>query len=368
MECIVESGEVVILAHTMESEDDQIPLKIQVLEPDHIDTAKDGLPALDENGNPVGWITQGIEFDNRGRRVAYWLYEQHPGAHRLPAKSFVSRRVPAERVIHCYRVDRPGQHRGVSWFAPAIATLQDGADLDDAVIVQQKSAACLTGIITTPEGMPVQLGEQNQIDEVRQRIEPGTFARLQPGQTITFSTPPANQQYEPVVKRNLFRLSAAMGITYEDQTNDYERVNFSSARLARLSHWGNVYHWQWGMLIPLVCEGVWQWAMGAAVKVGLLDRVPRAEWTPPTMPMIEPDKEGLAYQRLLRNGGMSGEEMARERGKDPRRLLDEIQRWQDELDSRGIVLDSDPRKTNQAGALQGESAPKPSPPPIPSDA
>jgi capsid protein len=33
---------------------------------------------------------------------------------------FASVRVPAERVLHIYRVDRPGQVRGVPWLAPAI--------------------------------------------------------------------------------------------------------------------------------------------------------------------------------------------------------------------------------------------------------
>lgn len=50
-----------------------VPLKLQVLEAEHLDSSKDyQLP----NGNI---IKTGIEFDKSGKRVAYYLYKEHPG-------------------------------------------------------------------------------------------------------------------------------------------------------------------------------------------------------------------------------------------------------------------------------------------------
>ena len=62
--------------------------------------------------------------------------------------------------------------------------------------------------------------------------------------------------------------------------------------MSRIAHWQNVSKWRWHTLIPQFCDGVWRWFMDDGVKVGLLREIPRVEWTPPPMPMIEPDKEG----------------------------------------------------------------------------
>ncbi len=76
------------------------------------------------------------------------------------------------------------------------------------------------------------------------------------------------------------------------------------------------------------------------------------------MPILEPDKEGLAWQRLIRIGAKTWGQMVREQGEDPIAQLEEIQRFNAELDERGIVLDCDPRKTNSSGQAQaGGGAP-----------
>jgi capsid protein len=116
-------------------------------------------------------------------------------------------------------------------------------------------------------------------------------------------------------------------VTYEELTGDYSQVNFSSARMARIAHWANVTEWREHMLIPQLCNGVWRWAMElarTALKTGR--RVPVAEWAAPPMPILEPDKEGLAYQRLVRIGAMTWPQMVRELGYDPTEQLDEIER------------------------------------------
>jgi capsid protein len=83
-----------------------------------------------------------------------------------------------------------------------------------------------------------------------------------------------------------------------------------------------------------------------------------ARWTPPPLPMIEPDKEGLAYQRNIRSGLMTLSEAIRERGYDPDEMLTELADDFKRLDKLGLVLDIDGRKMTQAGQRQQDSAPK----------
>jgi lambda family phage portal protein len=143
MDTIVEAGEVLIVRQAPLNANQPIPLRIQVLEPDYIDTSRSGVSTAEGNS-----IVDGIEFDQRGQRVAYWLFTQHPGSNRLFTSRFESARVPAERVLHIYRLDRPGQSRGVSWLAAAITRLKDLDDYEDAELMQQKVAACFSAFVT----------------------------------------------------------------------------------------------------------------------------------------------------------------------------------------------------------------------------
>jgi capsid protein len=141
-------------------------------------------------------------------------------------------------------------------------------------------------------------------------------------------------------------------VTYEEMSSDFSQVTFSSARMGRIAHYQNVYNWRWHMMIPLLCDGVMRWWMEWAMLAGKIDRISRATWTAPNMPTIEPDKEGLGIQRMVRNGGQTLFEMIRERGNDPRSVLAEIAAGNAELDRLGIWLDCDPRRTSGAGLTQ----------------
>ena len=78
--------------------------------------------------------------------------------------------------------------------------------------------------------------------------------------------------------------------------------------------------------------------------------------------MIEPDKEGLAIIRNVRGGIQTFSEALRERGYDPDTFWDEYKADLEELDRRGIVLDSDARQMTQAGQLQLSAGAPASPP------
>ena len=89
-----------------------MPLQLQLLEPDHLDASKTG------EAPGGGFVIQGVEFDALGRRRAYWLYPVHPGEVAMVRKaSLVSQPVPASSVLHLFDRLRPGQVRGVPWFA-----------------------------------------------------------------------------------------------------------------------------------------------------------------------------------------------------------------------------------------------------------
>lgn len=349
MECIAESGEVLVVRQPAATADGlPVPLRLQVLEPDYLDTSRNGL--VGQTGGP---IIQGVEFDKQGRRIAYWLFSQHPGGLGLATTRFESVRTPADRVLHVCRVDRPGQVRGVPWLASAITRLKDFDDYEDAELMQQKVAACFGAFVTDTSGDASPLGSDSTDEngEPLEQLEPGHIEYLPPGKTVQFATPPRVQD-SAFTTRALRRIAVSLGVTYEDLSGDYSEVNYSSARMARLAHWQNVHEWRWHMLVPQLCDGVWRWVMELAMVMNDWPAMPHAQWAAPPMPILEPDKEGLAYQRLVRIGAMTWGQMVRELGEDPVAQLDEIERFNEELDERGIVLDCDPRRTNANGGVQ----------------
>lgn len=344
MKTIAEAGEVLIRRRWRKAKDDlTIPLQLQVLEPDYLDSAKDGMV-----GDAGGPIVQGVEFDKIGRRAAYWIFPEHPGS--ATAKG-VSKRIPATEILHVYYTERPGQVRGVSWFGAAIANLKDLDDYEDAELLKQKIAACFAAFVTDQEGSATAMGTEDTSNTQLEELGPGMINYLAPGKSVSFANPPVTTT-DSFANRELRRIAAALGIGFEDLTGDYEKATFSSARMSRLSNWENVKDWRFNMVIPLLCDGVWNWAMEAAVVAGELREAPPASWTCPPMAMIEPDKEGLAISRNVRAGIITFSEMIREQGGDPDSHFEEYAADLKKLDALEIQLDSDVRAVSQAGLTQ----------------
>lgn len=358
MRTVVESGEALVRLRLRQPDDGlAIPMQLEVLEPDYLDTSKDAVSL--PNG---GRITLGIETDAIGRRVAYWLYEQHPGGNTFISSA--SRRIPAESILHIYDQDRAQQMRGYSWFAPVDVRLHEFHEFEDATLVKQKVAACMAAFVTDLDGTGQAIGKADtQNDQPLDIIEPGTIAHLPVGKQVTFSNPPQASDHQSFSATALRGIAAGLGVTYEDLTGDYSQVNYSSARMARMAHNADVHDWRWNMLIPQLCAPAWQWMLSVIALAGVpVDSSP-ATWTPPPLPVLDPEKEGAATTSDVRAGRMTPDEMIREQGYDPdehwREYADSFKR----LDRLGIVLDCDPRKTNSSGQAQSQpaaDAPKPS--------
>jgi lambda family phage portal protein len=346
MRTVAESGECLIRRRWRRTSDGlTLPLQLQVLEPDFIDTSKDMLqPAADGTQ-----LIQGIKFDALGKRTAYMLYNQHPGDNQS-LKRLESSEVAAEDIIHVFRVDRPGQVRGVPWPAPVILRLRDFDDYEDAQLLRQKLAACYTAFVKdTDAGSLGPDGKQRSISET---LEPGIIEILPPGKEIEFANPPGVTGYAEYATTTLRSIAAGYGVTYEAMTGDLSTVNFSSGRMGWLEFHRNVEAWRWNMLIPRMCDGSWAWFMEAASINGARVEGVTVQWTPPRREMIDPVAETRAAREAVRAGFLTLPEALRQTGQDPDLVLEEYAETAKKLDELGLVLESDPRRTTQSGQAQ----------------
>lgn len=347
MRTVVEAGEVIIRRRArLPARGLVVPMQLQVLEPDYIDTSRDATMGVD------GPIVQGVEYDSIGRRVAYWLFDEHPGGNRA---NFTSRRVPASSVLHVFERDRPGQVRGPSWFASVDVRLHDFDEFEDATLMKQKIAACMAAIVTDLDGTASPLAEGSTDEATGQpldTLEPGAFLHLPVGKSVVMTNPPAATDHQSFSTTALRGIAAGLGVTYEDLTGDYTQVNFSSARLARIAHMRDVDDWRENMLVPQFCAPVWRWLVEAMQLTGVDVEDAPAEWIAPPLPMIDPNTEGNALRSMVRTGAMTIDQMVMEQGFDPDDFWREYAASFERLDKLGIVLDSDPRKMTGAGQLQ----------------
>lgn len=347
---VVTSGEAIIRRRWRRPTDNlPLPFQIQVLEPDFIDHTVDG---PQPNGNMA---VQGVEFDKLGRRVAYHLYGEHPGATmqwRLPT----SKRVPAEDIAHVFLADRPGQARGVTWFAPVIMKMRDFADFSDAQLVRQKIAACFAAFITGDPDAELEVdGEESSTGKPLEAFEPGMIEYLEPGQEVEFANPPQVTDYESFQLATLHEIAAGLNIPYTVLTGDLRQVNFSSGRMGWIEFGRMIEQWRALMLQPLLLWRLARWiAEALLVGKGIRAEDMEIDWIAPRREMIDPQKEIAASKEAVRAGFSSRSYEQRRFGFDPDDLEDEIAADNDRADELGLIFDSDPRTTAAQGSKQAD--------------
>lgn len=332
-----QDGEVLIRLRTRRPEDGlPVPLQLQLLEIDWLDSAKNGTVG----GNV---IVNGIEYSPLGKRVAYWLWDQHPGelqvAGRRRSSSYP---VPADRIIHLYAPQRPGQGRGFPRLAPVIARVRDLQLYEDAEL-QRKNLETRLSVVATGNVESMSLSESKDPSEVRATGELGSLASggitgIPAGMDLTVVEPKAAPGYVDYLKFNLHLVAAGMGVTYEMLTGDVRDTNFSSARVALLEFRRSAEQMQWLHLIPGMGEPIWRAFIDAAVLGGRISRPDYGcDWSTPKWEYVNPKDDVQAELAEIAGGLSSWSEVLRRRGYKPELVFAELKRDMERLRADGTL-------------------------------
>jgi lambda family phage portal protein len=271
----------------------------------------------------------------------------------------MSKFVAASEVMHVYEPLRPGQVRGVPWFAPVLLKFRDVAEYDEAELVKKKIESCLAAFVTQPEGEAgAGIGKRGIESGTGSRTEvfrPGMVEYLKPGEDVRFGAPSNNSMFSDYWVQQLHSLAVGMNVMYEHLSGDLSRVNYSSFRGGRMVYIPFIEMLRWNMIVPLFCQPVWDRCMEVAYAVGKLPQpTVRAEWTPPKFQSVDPEKDANAGKIELRNGGITWPEYVAERGYEPNKQLATIAEWQKKFDEAEVKLDCDPRYSDASGKAKGE--------------
>lgn len=326
-----------------------VPLQIQLMEADHLDSNR-------FTDDPRGRVSQGIQYDAIGRRVAYHLFPDHPGDRsRATWGRLEARKVKAEDVAHLFERQRT-QSRGVPWGTPALRALRDFDDWHLSELTRKKTEACLVGVVVGAEDENPSVSEAGLKDangNVIEQFEPGMFAYTYGAKDIKFNQPAASAGIYEWNSVQLHIIAAGFRVPYELMTGDLKQVNFSSSRVGLNEFRRMIESLQWQTIIPMFCDRIWRWFCEAAFLEGLIPREDiEVEWDPPRFESVNPMQDAQADLLEVRAGFMSPQQAISKRGYDPVRVVEEYAEHLKLLDQHGVVSDADPRKMSKAGQSQ----------------
>nr|WP_283949888.1 phage portal protein [Limobrevibacterium gyesilva] len=342
-----ESGEGLVLMSRRGENSARVPLTLQVLETDWL--VEDHTSAA----LPQSPVREGIRFDANGRRIAYQLYDANPNdIWQSGLANF--REVPARDVVHLYRIERPGQLRGVSDLASVMGRLRDLDDYHDAALMMAKVQAVLGVFVTQtggPTASPLGAASNDELGRLEE-LMPGMIGYLRPGEDVKFLAPQASGPFAEYTRAALHAIAMGVGLTYHLLTGDLRDANYSSLRAGNIEFRRNVEQDQWLMLIPLLCVPIWNAFISQAVLSGALPTAAAgatALWTPPRFELVDPSRDTLAIIAQVRAGLMTMPQAIAEMGWDPEKQVAEIKAFNELVDAAGVILDTDPRRISGPG-------------------
>ena len=351
---MVEAGEVIIhLVNTPSLKyrgiERPVPLAIEVIEADRIATEKDTYKIHSKDGNK---IIRGVELDDLGKPLAYWIYPEHPNG--PYATRVLPDRIPASEILHLFRIDRIGQTRGVSWFAPVMSWLRDlGVYVDNEI--QASAVASCFGVAITTTGragsglMPSTDSESTDINGNQfEYLEPAMVVRLQPGESVESINPGRpNSASEPWINLMLRGISVGTGLSYEVVSRNYSGTSYSSSRTSMLEDRRRFRRWQ-KYMVQHCCQPIWDRFCEAAATAGvdgfpsmtdILDdrRASTAvEWQTPAWEWVDPQSEQSASDAALTSFQSTYQDELGQRGKNWRNVF--YQRAKEEKLKRQLGL------------------------------
>jgi len=329
-ECFAQrlAGPVRLLDHNT-----RVPYSLELLEADMV-------PSDYSSGTSV---YQGIERNAWGQPTGYYVYKRGPDDRRMVSAADL-KRVSADRMLHIACIDRIHQLRGVSEFASVITRLEDIKDYEESERVAAKIAAMLTAYVR--KGQP-------DMYDTSAGSEPRTVA-LQPGQIIDglqageeiglIDSKRPNPNLLPFRSGQLKAVAAGLGGSYSSISRNYDGT-FSSQRQELVEQWVH-YAVLADDFVSQWVQPVWEEFVAVAHLSGVVptptDVVPGTEndalYVAQAMPWIDPLKEAVACETLVKAGFASEVEMIRRRGANPADVLEQISAWRAKCLEKGVAF------------------------------
>jgi lambda family phage portal protein len=293
-------------------------------------------------------IRMGVEVDKFMRPVAYHIWNRHPNE--WSARPLDRVRVPAEDVVHGFRMDSAMQTRGVPWMAPAMFQMNMLRGYMEAEVTAARVGACQMGIVMPKDGAGEYTAETRNADgSIEMEATPGGFLSLGAGQDFKeFKPEHPSTAFSPFVKEVKRGIAASLGVSYNSLAEDLEGVNFSSIRAGLLNErdmWRVRQKW----LIESFHKPVFKRWLECAVLSGRINLGVRdidsvadqCAWHPRGWPWVDPLKDQQASAMGVQNGFTTRSRLLGEQGYDLEDTLEELADEEKLIEKYGLKLGTD---------------------------
>jgi len=253
-------------------------------------------------------IVDGVKLDPHGNPASYLVLKDHPGADTWNRfQDFIS--IPARSMVHMFRTERPGQHRGVPEITPALPLFAQLRRFTLAVISAAEAAADFAGIVytDTPPGGDSEPIEPMDLVELERNMlltMPGGWkmSQIEPAQPAT--------TYGEFKRQILNEIARCLNMPFNIAAGNSSGYNYASGRLDHQTYYKSIRVDQAFMarsaLDPILAA--WLWEFG--VEAGFVDAVPTEsyrrilpahQWFWDGTEHVDPAKEAKAQAKRLEN-------------------------------------------------------------------
>lgn len=311
-------------------------LRLHVIEADRVSTPTNLLQPVynttegkAENGNR---IFDGVEIDENGAIVAYYISNRYPNSIINPA-DIKWTRVEAygkltglPNILQIMDSERPEQYRGVSYLAQVIEPLLQMRRYTESELMAALVESFFTAFIKTesnPNDMPFnEVAPQDQVsrDPNEYEMGPGVINIMNPGEDVTFADPkrPSNG-FDAFMRVLCEQVGAALEIPADLLLKAFD-ASYSASRAALLEAW-KAFKMRREWFTSDFCRPIYEIWMSEAVAKGRIsapgfftDPIIRAawlgsEWIGPSQGQLDPVKE-ITAEILAIGEGITTREQA----------------------------------------------------------
>ena len=357
-------------------------LRIHLIEADRISTPTEFIHGGYSGGTTQGKIPDGkpgagntiydgVEVDQNGMVVAYYVCNAHPsqmteGKHEWIRVTTYGEKTGLPNILQVMDSERPDQYRGVPYLSQIIEPLLQLRRYTESELMAALIQSFFTAWIETetdPSAIPFNEAsndiasvpgenpedETDDYDEDDNEYEmgPGTVTHLKEGESVKFGNPNIpTTGFESFVKTLCKLMGAAIEIPYDVLMKEFNS-SYSASRGALLEAW-EAFKMRRKWFVDDFCQPIYETWLAEAVALGRIkapgffdDPLVRAawcgaRWIGPVQGQLDPKKEAEAQILLVNKAFKTHSQVTREMGGgDWEENVEQLARENEMLDKAG---------------------------------
>ncbi len=299
-----------------------------------------------DNGH---FIRFGIEFNPYGRPLKYFIkkYDEDLAGQTIYGDKYYE--IPAEEIIHAFITQYVDQKRGLPWFSTTLLRMNMLNGFEEAAVEHARAGACQMGFIVNDD--PDAYNEEDDsAEDISIEATPASFQLLPPGFDVKkFDPNYPNGEFDTFTKAMLRGVAVGLNAGYSDISGDLSSVNFSSLRQGILDTrevWKGLQEWFKSTVTERIHEEWLKYSLlaskipckGGYLKPERIEKYKDVTWTMRRWSWVDPVKDVNAATASVLNGFRSRSDVIREQGRDPEEVWNEIEKENEVIRNKDILV------------------------------